>query len=259
MVANGLQALWRYRGLVRRLVRRDLQLKYKGSIVGFGWSLLHPLLLVAVYSLAFRLVLRVDVENFPFFLISGLLPWTFHAAALSAATGSVVDAGHLVRKVDFPRVALPLGAILTQWAQFVLMYGTVIVVIGALGVGWSAFTLSVVPLALLQLLFVTGLGTLLCTAHVHFRDVRHLVDVAVQLWFWATPVVYPMSLVPAELAPIVRANPMTLFVTAYQDAVVRHQAIGVGHWAALVGVTSVVCLAGLATFQKHARRFAELV
>lgn len=259
MHANGPPALWRYRGLVRRLVKRDLQLKYKGSVVGFGWSLLHPLLLVAVYSIAFRLVLRIDVEGFPYFLISGLLPWTFHATALNSATGAVVDAGHLVRKVDFPRIALPLGAVLTQWAQFVLMYATVIVVIGALGVGFAPTTLLVVPLAILQLGFVIGLGALFCTAHVHFRDVRHLVEVGLQLWFWATPVIYPVALVPEWLMPVVRANPMALFVTAYQSVVIRHQGLGLAEWLALCGVTMAALALGLFTFQHHERRFAELV
>jgi ABC-type polysaccharide/polyol phosphate export permease len=259
MLANGLRALWRYRGLVRRLVQRDLQLKYKGSVVGFGWSLMHPLLLVVVYSIAFRLVLRVEVEQFPFFLVTGLLPWSFHAASLASATGSVVDAGHLVRKVDFPRVALPLGAVLTQWAQFVLMYATVVVIIGLLGVGFAPATLLIVPLAVLQLGFSIGLGALLSAAHVHFRDVRHLVEVGVQLWFWATPVVYPVDLVPSWLMPVVRANPMALFVTAYQHAVMRHESVSAVEWLALVGVSAAMLGLGLTTFQRHERRFAELV
>lgn len=259
MLANGLRALWRYRGLVRRLVQRDLHLKYKGSILGVGWSLAHPLLLVGMYTVAFRLVLRVDVEQFPYFLLSGLLPWTFHAGALASATGAVVDAGHLVRKVDFPRMALPFGATLTQWAQFVLMYAIVVTIIGVIGVGFSPATLLVVPLALLQLVFTIGVGALLCTAHVYFRDVRHLVEVGLQLWFWATPVIYPLQLVPEWLLPIVRANPMALFVTAYQQAVVHHTSIAATEWLALVGVSAATFSLGFLVFQRFERRFAELV
>ena len=104
MIASQVQGLWRYRELLRSLVLRDLRVKYKGSTLGFAWSLLHPLILAAVYTVAFQYILRVQIERFPVFLLSGLLPWMFLAGSLSAATGTIGDSGTLIKKVAFPEL-----------------------------------------------------------------------------------------------------------------------------------------------------------
>jgi ABC-type polysaccharide/polyol phosphate export permease len=252
-------ALWRYRDLLLNLVLRDLRVKYKGSTLGFAWSLLHPLVMAAVYTVAFKVVLRIGIDRFPLFLLSGLLPWVFFAQSLSQATGSVADNGTLVRKVAFPRLALPMAAVATQLVQFALMY-SVIVPLGALfGGGLSPVLLAIVPLAVLQCLFTAGLALVLATAYVYFRDTRHLLEVALQVWFWVTPVVYSLSLVPDALRPWLGLNPMTGFVTAYQRAVLDHALPGPGASAALAGVALAAFIVGLAVFTRHERRFAELV
>ncbi|MGE3841838.1 MAG: ABC transporter permease [Vicinamibacterales bacterium] len=258
MLAN-LAAVWRYRDLVRSLVGRDLRVKYKGSTLGFGWSLLHPLVMAAVYTVAFRYVLQVRIERFPVFLLSGLLPWMFMAGALAQATGSVADNGVLVRKVAFPRLVLPLGAVFSQFVQFALMY--LVIVPGALllGSAWTFAIVGVIPVMLLQLLFTVGLGLLTSTAYVYFRDTRHLLDVGLQIWFWGTPVVYSLSLVPEPLARLLLINPMTLFVTSYQQLVMEARmpsaATTLGMLASSVGAAII----GWSVFSRHQRRFAELV
>ena len=124
-------AAWAYRDLVRHLVGRDLRHKYKGSTFGFAWSLANPLLMAAIYTLAFAYIVRVPVPRFPLYLLSGLLPWTFFAGALAAATSSVVDGAPLVRKVAFPRLVLPVAAVATQFVQFALTYAVIIPLAGA--------------------------------------------------------------------------------------------------------------------------------
>lgn len=254
-----LRALWRYRDLVRNLVSRDLRIKYKGSSLGFAWSLLHPLLLAAVYTFAFRYVIEVPIAYFPLFLLSGMLPWTFFSSALAMATGSVADNSALVRKVAFPRVILPVGAVGSQFAQFALMYAVIIPAGAALGPGATPALLALVPLVLLQLAFTLGLALLLSTAYVYFRDTRHLLDVGLQILFWLTPVVYAAALVPPMLRRLLWLNPMAGFVSAYHAAVVD------GHWpapatvGALAAVSLVALTLGLVVFTRHQRRFAELV
>jgi ABC-type polysaccharide/polyol phosphate export permease len=252
-------ALWRYRDLLVNLVQRDLRVKYKGSTLGFAWSLIHPLVMAGVYTIAFKIVLRVGIDRFPLFLLTGLLPWMFFSQALSQATGSVADAGSLVRKVAFPRLALPLAAVATQFVQFALMYA-VIVPLGALfGGGLSPALLAIVPIALLQGLFTAGLALALSTAYVYFRDTRHLLDVALQVWFWVTPIVYSMSLVPEALRPWLALNPMTTFVTAYHGVVLDHALPGAGALALMAGVAGLAFVAGLYVFTRYERRFAEMV
>jgi ABC-type polysaccharide/polyol phosphate export permease len=254
-----LRAAWRYRDLVRNLVARDLRVKYKGSTLGFAWSLVHPIVLAAVYTLAFRYILDVRVPHFPAFLLSGLLPWTCFSVSLAQATGSIADNSPLVRKVAFPRVILPVGSVVSQFTQFVLMYAVIVPIAAALGPGLSPALLAIVPLAVLQLGFTLGLSLLLATAYVYFRDTRHLVEVALQIWFWVTPIVYAVTLVPERWRYLFWLNPMAGFVTAYQRSVID------GAWptpalaAGLTTVTLATAAIGLAVFTRHQRRFAELV
>jgi lipopolysaccharide transport system permease protein len=237
VAANDLRALVAYRGLLRGLVQRDLTVKYKGSLLGVAWSLLHPLVMAAVYTLAFRYVVKVPIERFPLFLLSGLLPWMFFAGALGAATSAITDNGTLVRKVAFPRAVLPLAAVVSALVQFALMY-TVIV-----------------PTALVM----GGLGLLLATAHVFVRDARHLLDVVVQIWFWLTPIVYAASLAPAGLRGWLQLNPMLHFVTAYQEIVTHHVVPSMATFALLLAMALVTLSIGWTVFARAQKRFAEYV
>ncbi len=259
MIASRVLGVWAYRDLVRNLVSRDLRVKYKGSILGFSWSLLHPLLMAAVYTLAFKYVVRVRIDHFPVFLLSGLLPWLFLTTALSGATNAITANGPLVRKVAFPRAVLPLSAIASQFVQFALMYVVLIPFAVFLGTGLSAVFPAVILLMVLQLLFTSGLGLALATAHVYFRDTRHLLEVLLQVWFWLTPIVYSLSLVPAEFRPYFSLNPMAHFVSSYHTVVLEHHLLSAPTLAALVTIAAGTALAGLAVFFRHERRFAELV
>ena len=258
VIAN-LRRLWRYRDLLRSLVQRDLRIKYKGSVLGIGWSLAHPLVVAAVYTVAFRYILRVPIENFALYLLSGLLPWTAFTASLAQSTGSIVDNSGLVRKVAFPRMVLPLGAIVSQFAQFGFMYAALLVGAILAGPGLAPSLLLVPVIAVLQLAFTAGLGLVLATLHVHFRDTRHLLDVAVQVWFWLTPIVYTVSLIPERFRPLIYLNPMTAFVESY------HAAVFDGRWpdpslvALLVVMAGVSLGIGTAVFSAHEKRFAEHV
>lgn len=258
MLAN-LAALWRYRDLVWNLVARDLRVKYKGSTLGFAWSLLHPLAMAGVYTIAFRYILVVPIDRFPLFLLSGLLPWMFFAGALAQATGSIADNGPLIRKVAFPRLALPCGAVASQFVQFLLMYSVIVPVGLLLGSGLPPSLAGIVPVLALQLVFTAGLGLALATAHTYFRDTRHLVEVVLQVWFWATPIVYSPALVPAPLERLLALNPMTHFVTAYRRAVLDGRWPGPDTLALLAALAAASAAGGLAVFVRHQRRFAEVV
>lgn len=259
MAANDLRALVAYRGLLRGLVQRDLTIKYKGSILGVAWSLLHPLVMAAVYTLAFRYVVRVPIENFPLFLLSGLLPWMFFAGGLGAATSSIADNGTLVRKVAFPRAVLPLAAVTSALVQFALMYTVLVPTALVTGGGLSLAWLAVIPVALLQAAFTAGLGLVLATAYVFVRDARHLLDVALQVWFWLTPIIYAASLAPENLRRWLQLNPMLHFVTAYQQAITAHRVPSPATFVLLATLGATSLLVGWAVFGRAQKRFAEYV
>lgn len=259
MLTSGVRAAWRYRDLLVNLVLRDLRVRYKGSTLGFAWSLLHPLLMAAVYTLAFKYVIRLRVEHFPLFLLAGLLPWTFFAGAVGAATNSVADNSPLVRKVAFPRVILPLASVASEFTRFVLMYAVIMTGGAWLTVGLSPALAALVPLILLQLAFTAGLALVASTAYVHFRDMRHLVDVLLQVWFWATPVVYPLALVPEQFRAWTWLNPMTIVVDGCHQAVVERAWPPAWGLAALAGFAALALAVGALIFFRYERRFAELV
>ncbi len=259
MAANDLRALLAYRGLLRGFVQRDLTVKYKGSLLGVAWSLLHPLVMVGVYTLAFRYIVRVPIERFPLFLLSGLLPWMFFTSALSAATSSIADNGTLVRKVAFPRAVLPLASVASALVQFLLMYTVLVPTALLTGAGLSAAWLALLPIVVLQTAFTAGLGLLLATAYVFVRDARHLLDVALQVWFWVTPIVYAASMAPAGLRRWLQLNPMLHFITAYQDVVTRHAWPSLTTLAVLTALASVSLALGWSVFARTQKRFAEYV
>ncbi|HET7004004.1 MAG TPA: ABC transporter permease, partial [Candidatus Binatia bacterium] len=170
-------SFFHYRELLRNLVIKDLKIKYRDSAIGFLWSLINPLLLILVYSFVFSHILRVDIANFSYFLLVGILPWTFFAQSLMMSTGSIIDNGGLIRKVAMPMEIFPVATVLFNLAQFglaFLVFLPMTIFFFDVRIGWVS--LWFLPLLLLHLLFTVGLSFLVATATVFYRDVRHLME-----------------------------------------------------------------------------------
>jgi ABC-type polysaccharide/polyol phosphate export permease len=255
----GVVSLWRWRDLVWTLTARELALRYKGSVVGVAWSLMHPLLLALVYTVAFQLIVHVQIANYPLFLLAGLLPWLFFATTLSTAAGALADQGHLIRKVSFPRETLVAARVLAQFVHFLIAYVGVVTVYAAWQVGASPALVALPVLFGLQLAFVLGLSLIVATAQVYMRDTHHLVELLLQLWFWATPVLYALSFVPARWRPVALTNPMTLFVVAYRGVLMEHRLPSLPLLAALSCFAIAALAAGFGAYLKGRARLAENV
>jgi ABC-type polysaccharide/polyol phosphate export permease len=213
-----LHGLVKYRHLLRNLVVKDLKLKYRGSVLGFAWSLANPVLMIAVYTVAFTYILPLRMPGFVFYLMLGILAWTFFANAITMAAGSVVDNGGLVRSVWFPRAILPIATVLFNFAQYLLTIAVFLPVLMVLyGVPPAAPMLAYPVFLFLQLVFTAGIAMLLAVGTAFFRDVRHLVEVALPILFWATPVVYETAQIPARLRTLILLTPLSPYVTAYHD------------------------------------------
>jgi ABC-type polysaccharide/polyol phosphate export permease len=210
-------SLYSYRELLKNLVLKDLKLKYRGSVFGFLWSLANPLLMILVYTAAFTYILRVRSAAFVFYLMLGLLPWTFFASSASMSTGSIIDNAGLLKSVFFPRTILPIATVLFNFAQFILTMAVFL----PLMILWYRVPLS--PLMLLfpvflalQTLFTIGVAMIVATATAFFRDVRHLLEVALQALFWTMPIVYQLDQIPDKLRLVILMSPMSPFIVAYQ-------------------------------------------
>lgn len=221
---NELRLLFRHRQLIAALTARDLKARYRGSILGFFWSLANPLLLLCVYTLVFTKFFPAagSVKPYPLFLFSGILPWTFFAAAVLESTTSISSNAGLIKKVMFPAEALPLVVVLSHLVHFALAIPVLLAAIGvyaALGKFTLSATMLLAPvLMLLQCLFVAGIAMVVSSASVLFRDLRDIVANLMQLGFFVTPVIYLIDTIPSRaLRAVLRVNPMTPFVVAYQD------------------------------------------
>jgi lipopolysaccharide transport system permease protein len=190
--------LFRYRDLFGSLFRRDFQARYKGSALGVVWSLVNPLLLMAIYVLVFSLLWRVTgaIEHYPLYLLVGLAAWLFFSTSLTAAARSMLDNANLIRKTRFPRQLVPLSSVATQLVTFTVMLLVLVVLNAALIPEVRDTVLLAVPLAVLFVALVGGLAIAVAAANVVFRDVEHLLGAVLLPWFFLTPILYSFEQIP---------------------------------------------------------------
>jgi ABC-2 type transport system permease protein len=209
-----------------------VKVKYKGSVLGMAWSMLNPLLYLAVFGVITTIILPRPVPHFPIYLFSGLLAWNVFSGALGLAARSVIDNGNLVNKVYFPREVLPLASLGTTLVDFSLQAVVLAGFMVAFGYGFWGSNLLLLPLAFTALLlFTLAVGLFVAAVNVRYRDTQHLLSVALLLWFWFTPIIYPSGLLYQELRPVevlgvsafhlVLVNPMVGIVEGFHRALYR--------------------------------------
>ncbi len=219
MIAQ-VQAVVRHRPLIQSLVGRELKARYRGSVLGFLWSFVNPLLLLLTYGLVFTYMLPVarsgQVEPYFLFLFCGILPWTWFNASVLEASGVLIAGGNLIKKVLFPAEVLPVVTVLTNMVQFLLGLPILLAFLAAYGkLGVPALLL---PLPLLvQLIFTLGMSLLVSALTVHFRDIQSILSHLLHVWFFATPVLYFYPSTPSGLKLLLRFNPLTHVLYSYQE------------------------------------------
>jgi len=242
--------LWHYRDLLYFLTWRDISVRYKQTVLGFLWAILQPFLTMVVFAIFLgRLAgMPSDGVPYPVFSYLGLLPWTYFSGAVTRAGTSVVGNAHLLTRVYFPRVLVPLSATLSALVDFAIAS----LVLGGLmawyGIVPARTVVLLLPLAALTALAATGIGMWLAALNVRYRDVQYAIPFLMQLWMFATPVVYPTSLVPAGWQPLFALNPMTGIIDAYRAAVLGTAL----DWPSLgISALSAAVLAALGAWQFH--------
>ncbi len=247
----------RYRDLLVNLVATELKVKYRGSFLGFLWSLLNPLALILIYTFAFQYIMRIQIEHFSVFLITGLLPWGFFASSAMGSTTSLMANAGLIKKVYFPREVIPAAVVLFNLIQMVLALAVFFLLLPVLR-GAVPWTLVFYPLILaLHVLFVMGVALGLSALTVTFRDLRHLTEVGLTMLFWLTPIIYSISMVPPTLHVLFRLNPMTAFALAYQDAAYWGRVPDGSTIATMAGWAAAVFLIGWMIFRRRVPYLAE--
>ena len=217
-----LRRLWAYRELLVGMIRKELKVKYKNSALGFFWSMLNPALYLVVYYVVFQIILKNGLPYFTIYLLSGLLIWNLFSAGLGGATGSVVGASGLVKKVDFPREVLPLASVGAALVHFFLQTIVLFAALAAFryNVNWEYMPL-LLPALVVMILLASAIGVLLSAINVYLRDTQHLLELVLLAWFWGTPIVWSWGLIAkpgTHRGWLLLLNPITAVTIAFQRA-----------------------------------------
>ena len=262
---RSLSRLIRYRGLIQSLVARELKARYRGSVLGYFWSFINPLLLLLVYSFVFTVVLPNKTEGlqpFALFMLCGILPWNWFQSSLVEASGSLISGGNLIKKVLFPAEVLPIVSVLANMVHFGL--GLLILLVFLVGCRhWpDAGDLVWFPIAVaIQLVFTTAFALLLSALTVHFRDIRDLLTNILMLWFFSTPIIYYWRQENVQrFKTVFDLNPFTHLAISYQEILFFSGPVGHSKWLLALGVASIgLFLASYWFFDRLRDSFAEAV
>jgi lipopolysaccharide transport system permease protein len=253
--------LWSYRELVYFLAWREVKIRYKQTALGACWAVLQPLAAMGIFSLVFGRLARLPSDGvpYPLFSLAALVPWTYFSTGIGQAANSLVGNQHLLRKVYFPRLALPLAAVLAAGVDFLIAFALLLIACLAYGVTPGPRALWLLPVTALALAAALGVGLWLAAYNVRYRDVRYALPFLTQLWLYATPVVYPSSLLPSEWRTFAALNPLVGVVEGFRWALLG-TASRPGPLLAVSALSALALLAsGVAYFRRVERHFADIV
>lgn len=257
-----LTSLWAYRGFVLGSVRREFQSRYRNSLLGALWTVLNPLAMITIYTVIFSQVMRPRLpgSDSPFaysiYLCAGVLTWGLFAEITSRAQSVFIDNASMLKKISFPRLCLPAVVVLSALGNFAIIFSLFVIFLIATGSFPGATIVAMVPLLVLQVAFAIGLGVTIGVLNVFFRDVGQFFSIALQFWFWLTPIVYPVTVLPEGIRDLISLNPMTRLVSAYHDVLAYAKW---PDWASLwpvAALSALLCAVGLLLFRA---RSAEMV
>lgn len=254
-----IKEIYNYRHMLKTLVKQDIKGRYKGSFLGFLWTLLNPLLMLAVYSVVFQFVFRSDIEHYSIYLFICLMPWNAFANTIAVGTVSVTNGASILKKVYFPREVLPLAVVISNTIQY--FFSAVIIFIALLvsGVGVSLYALFLPLIVIIQALFSLGLILILSAANVYIRDVQYIMNPVMMIWMYASPILYSISMVPEKYVDLYRLNPMVSIMEGYQSILYSQTFPDFKSLGIVLVVSIVIFIIGYVVFNKLQRRFAEEV
>lgn len=254
---NGLKELYDYREMLFNLVKKDLRTRYRGSVLGFLWTFVNPLLQLVVYTFVFSTIMRAGIDKYYIYLFVALVPWIFFSTAITASASSIISNKDLIKKIYFPRLIIPMAVVN---GAFMNMLFTMIVVFVALifsGVGISKYIVFLPIIMLLEYLLALGLSFIVAALNVYFRDLEHILGIVTMAWMYATPIMYDINMVPENMRALFNLNPMTSIISAIRSILYYKTMPDLSHMG-LIFIWSIgFIIIGYLVFQKLQRGFAE--
>jgi lipopolysaccharide transport system permease protein len=260
-VSLKLGEMWEYRELLYFFIWRDVKVRYKQTALGVSWAILQPFLTMVIFSLFFGRLAGVPSDGvpYPIFAYTALLPWTFFAHGVTLSANSLVSNANLVKKVYFPRMAIPIASVLSGFADLVPAFGVLLGMMLYYGIYPSAQVAWLPVFVLLALIAALGVGIGLAAINVHFRDVRHTVPFLVQTWLFITPIAYPSSLLPEHWRTLYALNPMVGVVEGFRWALLDTEpAPGPILWVSAAAALVLLLVSAL-SFRRLEKTFADIV
>lgn len=256
-----LDVVWRYRDLLAVMILRDIQVLYKQAALGAGWAIVQPLFAVAIFTIVFGWFARMPSDGVPYpvFAFAAVLPWTYFAEATRRASIGLVDDSDLIRKVYFPRLILPLAKATAPLVDFAISSLVLLALMLAYGLTPQLTFLLIYPLALLAGLLALSVSLWLGPINVRFRDIKHTLPFIIQVWMYASPIVYPLSQVPAEAKVFYSLNPMVGVIEGFRWAILGAGNPDVAALCISLGVMALLLVSGLVFFKKQERIFADVI
>jgi lipopolysaccharide transport system permease protein len=256
-----LREIWAYRDLLALLVRRDVTIRYKQSAVGIGWAVVQPLVLMAIFSVVFGRFARLPSDGFPYplFTLCALVPWLYFARSLTGTSDSLVGSAHLVTKVYFPRLILPLSKTLSGLVDFAVAFGLLALLLAWYRVvpGWGLLLLP--AFAAIAMLTALGVGLWLTALNVKYRDIGVLVPFLAQIWMYASPIAYSTALVPKQWLWLYSLNPMVGVVEGFRWALLGKAPPDAGPMLLSLLIVLLMFAGGLAFFRRTEHTFADVI
>ena len=250
--------IYRYREMLINMVRRELRGKYKGSILGFLWTFINPLLQLVVYTIVFSNIMRMGVSNYEIFLFVALIPWMFFSTSVLSGAGSIIYNQSLVTKIYFPREILPLSVVMSNFINMIYCSVIVLAVVLFYHMNLNLEVWFMLPvIAFIEYILVIGIVLIVSALTVYFRDLEHILGIIIMAWQFLTPVMYPESFVPSQYQAILYLNPMTPIIISFRDVLYYGKMPVVENLVYAFLWSLIIFICGFLLFGKLQKDFAE--
>ncbi len=252
--------LWEYRGLFLFLVWRDIKVRYAQTVLGATWAVFQPVITMVVFTIIFGRFVRVGSEGLPYpvFSLAALVPWTYFASALTGASNSLVNSRHLITKIYFPRLVIPGAAVLSALVDFAIALVVLLLVMLAYGSYPGLRAAATLPLLLLMMMTALGTGCWLSALNIQYRDVKHSTGFLVQIWMYASPIVYSLSVVPPPYRLLYAANPMVGAIAGFRAALLGTPGPSMAELSVSFASATLLLVGGVLYFRRTERIFADV-
>lgn len=255
---NTIKELYAYREMIVSLVRKDLRGRYKGSVLGFLWTFINPLLQLVIYTIVFSIILRAGIDKFYLFLFVALVPWIFFSSAVTGGSTSILSQQDMVKKIYFPRQVLPIAYVTSSFVNMLLCFCVIFVVLVVDGVGLNLKALFYLPIIMLvEYILALGIGMLSAALTVYFRDLEYILGIITMAWMYLTPIMYDVNMIPDEFRLIFNLNPMTPIIVAYREILYYKQVPELSNLCHAMILGIFILILGSVVFSKLQRNFAE--